>query len=272
MSRWPFLLFWVPASLLVAPRSADAEPAQVSPATPLDDVASAKELNRKGLVHYDAGDYARALPFFSSSRALVPSHANTRNLALCLDGLGRDADAKRAYEELLRDWGDRLSPEERAATQKRIAELGRDVLPPPPAHVAAPAPAPPKPPAMERWTTGVFLGYAGGPSLGSDAEAQAASTWTNGLVVGARAGYRVGAVITLELSGGYLRVGLAFQRDVSDTFGAANDERVTYRLNQGNVAPGAVRRARRERAVSDRGAARRGGAARDRRARGGGVE
>lgn len=61
----------------------------VSPAEPVDDIASAKELNRKGLVLLDAGDYAGALSFFESSRALVRSYANTRNVALCLDALGR---------------------------------------------------------------------------------------------------------------------------------------------------------------------------------------
>ncbi len=242
MNRVVFSAIFVPSFFFVALPSALAEgPAQVSPATPVDDVASAKELNRKGLVHFDAGDYARALPFFESSRALVPSHANTRNAALCLDGLGRKAEALRTYEALLRDHGDSLAPDERAATEHRMAELRRDVTPP-----ASPPPvkAPPKPRARGPWTMGVFLGYAGGSSLGSDAEVQATATCdadcpvTSGLSVGGRVGYRVGSLVTLELSAGYLRLGSSFQRDVASTFGAANDLGVTYRLDQALLLDG----------------------------------
>ncbi|HRI67961.1 MAG TPA: tetratricopeptide repeat protein, partial [Polyangium sp.] len=109
--------FAVPAGVFAQ----EATPA--APANVVDDVAAAKELNRKGLVFFDAGDYNRALPFFESSRALVPSHANTRNVALCLDGLGRSAEALRMYENLVRDYRDSLDARERTATEKRIAEL-----------------------------------------------------------------------------------------------------------------------------------------------------
>lgn len=218
------------------------EPPPPAPAEVVDDLASAKELNRKGLVHFDAGDYARALPFFESSRALVPSHANTRNVALCLDGLGRKADALRVYESLVHEYGDTLDAREREATEKRIAELRQETLTTatPALKVAPPIAAPVLPvnKTPGRLTVGVFLGYAGGPSLGSDAETQAASTcgtncpMANGVLVGGRVGYRIGSVFSLEVSGGYLQLGSSFQRDVANTYGAANDLAVTYSLDQ----------------------------------------
>lgn len=224
-----------------APSLAMAEEAPATPIEVVDGLASAKELNRKGLVFFDTGDYARALPFFESSRALVPSHANTRNVALCLDGLGRKSDALRVYEELVRDYGNALNADERAAAEKRIAQLHSETfVAATPSNVApiVAAPALPVKKTPGRLTAGVFLGYAGGPSLGSDAEEQAASTCganctlAHGGVVGGRVGFRVVSVISLELSAGYLRLDSSFQRDVASTYGAANDVDVTYRLDQ----------------------------------------
>ncbi len=230
---------------LVAPSLAIAqEPPPPVPAEVVDDLASAKELNRKGLVFFDVGDYARALPFFESSRALVPSHANTRNVALCLDGLGRKAEALRVYEDLVRDYGNTLNADELAAAEKRITELRSETFvkaTPPPTPTVAPAVAAPGLPVKKapgRLTAGVFLGYAAGPSLGSDAEKQAMSTCgancplAHGGLVGGRVGFRVGSVFSLELSGGYLQLGSSFQRDVASTYGAAKDLDVTYRLDQ----------------------------------------
>lgn len=216
-------------------------PASAPSVEAVDHVTSAKELNRKGLVFFDAGDYAHALPFFESSRALVPSHANTRNVALCLDGLGRKAAALRMYETLVHHYGESLDAPERAATEKRIAELKQETFvqiieapkaPPAPAPVVSVAPAP------GRFSAGVFLGYAVGPSLGSDAETEAALSCdvncplANGGVVGGRVGYRVGSGFSLEIAGGYLHLGSAFQRDVASTYGAAQELSVTYRFNQ----------------------------------------
>jgi hypothetical protein len=194
----------------------------VSLAEPVDDIASAKELNRKGLVLLDAGDYASALPFFESSRALVRSYANTRNVALCLDALGRKKEALAMFEALLSDYADKLDADERSVAEKRVAELRQELAPPPlPPPVPAPAavsvvPQPDKPRAPGRWSVGGFLGYAGGSSLGSDAEAYVATNCTtncpatNGVMTGARFEFRVARLVTLEVSGGYLRVGSAY--------------------------------------------------------------
>ncbi|HRI79451.1 MAG TPA: hypothetical protein PLR06_07945, partial [Cyclobacteriaceae bacterium] len=109
------------------------------------------------------------------------------------------------------------------------------------APIAAPtisAPVVPVPKKPGSFSVGVFLGYAGGSSLGSDAERQAAATcgancpMINGGLVGARMAYREGAIFSVELSGGYLGLTSAFQRDVADKFGAAEEYDVTYRLHQ----------------------------------------
>jgi len=226
-------------SLAIAEETTPPVPAEV-----VDDLASAKELNRKGLVFFDVGDYARALPFFESSRALVPSHANTRNVALCLDGLGRKAEALRVYEDLVRDYGNTLNADELAAAENRITQLRGETFvkaTPPPTPTVVPAVAAPVLPVKKapgRLTAGVFLGYAAGPSLGSDAEKQALLTCgancplAHGGFVGGRVGFRVGSVVSLELSGGYLQIGSSFERDVNATYGAAKDFDVMYCLEE----------------------------------------
>lgn len=213
------------------------ESAVVSPAEPVDEVSSAKELNRKGLVLLDAGDYAGALPFFESSRALVRSYANTRNAALCLDALGRKKEALAMLETLLADYADKLDAEERAVTEKRVAELRKDLAPVPP----APPPAVPlpvvsdlrskeKPVLPGRWSIGGYVGYATGSSLGSDAESYVATNCTmkcpatSGVMAGARVEFRLTRLVSLEASGGYLQVASSFAQ-------AWNDSGFTYTLD-----------------------------------------
>lgn len=213
----------------------------VSPAEPVNDVASAKELNRKGLILFDAGNYAGALPFFESSRALVRSHANTRNVALCLDALGRKREALAMFETLLRDYPDKLKPEERLLTEKRIAELRVELEPAPaspkPAISVTPSAPGTNPSILGPLSVGIFLGYAGGSGLGSDAEAYVATNCADkcpgatGMTAGARVGYRVSRLFTVEISGGYLQLGSTFAQ-------AWKDSGYTYAVEMGRVFTG----------------------------------
>jgi len=78
-----------------------------------------------------------------------------------------------------------------------------------------------------------FVGYAGGPSLGSGAEeacpdACSADPWANGLIAGGRGGFRFPFGLSVELHGGYLMFGSVVDRSLSRRFGPADEYRVIY--------------------------------------------
>lgn len=104
-----------PAAVPPAPAAAAAP---VAPA-----VERAKDLFRRGVVLFEAGDLERALELFFQSRAAFPSVQNTTNAAICLDRLGRYDEALELYEQLLTEFQAGLRPEEVAALAPAMTTL-----------------------------------------------------------------------------------------------------------------------------------------------------
>lgn len=214
--------FFIFLGILVAFRSSVlADETQGASSTELEkDESAAKELNRKGLVLLEAEDYAGALSAFERSRAVFRSYANTRNVALCLDALGRKKEALAMFETLLSDYAVKLGADERVVLEKRVTELRNEIGPPSPVSPPPPPPdrtavsvttRPDKPRTPGRWSVGGFIGYTTGSSLGSDAEAYVATNCTtkcpatSGVMAGARVEFRITRLLTLEASVGYMQ-------------------------------------------------------------------
>ncbi|MBI4700565.1 MAG: hypothetical protein HY744_05280, partial [Deltaproteobacteria bacterium] len=92
-----------------------AEPAGQPEPPPDPKLAEAKRLFFSGNELRLAGDYQRALDYYLESRALMPSVANTKNAAICLDELGRYDEALELYEDLITRFREEISEEDRAA-------------------------------------------------------------------------------------------------------------------------------------------------------------
>ena len=122
-----FAVFAVFAASLVAPPARaispnDARsPAAASARASLD---AAKELFRRGVALYEAGDVERALDLFLRSRAEFRSSQNTIDAAVCLDRLGRHDEALEMYEDALT-----LGGELDADDRQRIARATAALLP-----------------------------------------------------------------------------------------------------------------------------------------------
>jgi PEGA domain len=125
------ILSWLPAALAQpaahpppAPSAAPAAPAAPPAGQASEDAkrAHARELFEKGLTLFDEEAWDAALVEFSRSRELSPTRAATRNAAYCLKKLHRFDESLALYESILRDYPN-LSPEDKTATQKAIAEL-----------------------------------------------------------------------------------------------------------------------------------------------------
>jgi len=67
-----------------------------------------------------AGDYQGALDYYERSRSLVASASNMLNSAVCLDKLGRSAEAIDTYVALLNQFGDELDEHEREFVAKQL--------------------------------------------------------------------------------------------------------------------------------------------------------
>lgn len=117
-----------PASAAPATTPAPAAPAAPATKAPAEaDLAAAKELFRRGNKLLEDGQIELALDLFVQSRARVPSVGNTLNAAIALDRLGRSDESLSTYEELLRDFGDRLKDEERKNVSFAMSALRRKV-------------------------------------------------------------------------------------------------------------------------------------------------
>ncbi|MBI4702217.1 MAG: hypothetical protein HY744_13900 [Deltaproteobacteria bacterium] len=100
-----------------------AEPAGKREPPPDPQLAEAKRLFFSGNELRLAGDYQRALEYYLESRALMPSVANTKNAAICLDELGRYDEALELYEELITRFREEISDEDRAAVAPDVQRL-----------------------------------------------------------------------------------------------------------------------------------------------------
>lgn len=105
-----------------APPASTAAPALPAP-SPSDVLAEAKELFRRGVELFEAGDLETALDFFRRSRARFASMQNTLDMAICLEALGRDDEALEAYDEAIAAFGKELSEAERANIARKVKAL-----------------------------------------------------------------------------------------------------------------------------------------------------
>ena len=102
--------------LLGAP-SARAQPApRATPASAAAHVAAGDRAAR-------AKDWETALTEYRAAQRDAPSAAAQKGLASALDSLHRDADAYRAYEELVTKFGPSMTAAARAAAEARLREL-----------------------------------------------------------------------------------------------------------------------------------------------------
>ena len=112
---WLLLALWQSFPALAR---ADALPSSPSgsPATSPDAAKAAREKFERGveLVNRD-NDPEAALTAFLESFELYPTSVAALNAAVCLKELGRYANALDSYDELLRRFGSKLSPEQRAS-------------------------------------------------------------------------------------------------------------------------------------------------------------
>lgn len=114
------------------PTPSPIAPAEVSPAKESKEaeeqrIARAKDLFRRGVTLFEAGDTARALELFLSSRRAYPSVQNTTNAAVCMERLGRLDEALEYYELVLVDYASELEPHDRAALAPVMASLRQKV-------------------------------------------------------------------------------------------------------------------------------------------------
>ncbi len=102
--------------------------ARPSFAAPADDaLAEAKELFRRGVELFEAGDLETALDFFRRSRTRFASMQNTLDMAICLEALGRDDEALEAYDDAIAAFGKDLNEAERANIARKVRALRANV-------------------------------------------------------------------------------------------------------------------------------------------------
>ena len=127
--------------LALAPSLAHAQGAAAPKGAPKAEAKTPdQERFAAGKVKYGAEDYASALTEFQAADALVPTSELAMYIGLCLDRLGRSADAVPAYERFLAAPPATMSA---AATQiaERVAKIKESLppLPAPPARTEVPA-------------------------------------------------------------------------------------------------------------------------------------
>ncbi|RYE92771.1 MAG: PEGA domain-containing protein, partial [Myxococcales bacterium] len=83
----------------------------------------ARDLLRKGLALYRAGEVPRALEFFLRSRGVFAAKGNTINAAACLRDLGRLDEALELYEEAVTSFSASFDEDDRVAVPAAMAEL-----------------------------------------------------------------------------------------------------------------------------------------------------
>jgi hypothetical protein len=114
------------SSAIAQPAAPPAQKEATPPPAEGADTAKRDEARQrflKGLEHVEAGNWDAALAEFLASRDLFPTQVAIKNAAIALGQLKRNAEALDMYEELVRRFGDKLSPADKAATDKSIAQL-----------------------------------------------------------------------------------------------------------------------------------------------------
>ncbi len=86
-------------------------------------IERAKDLFRRGVDLFSAGDVERALELFLRSHELFPSVQNSSNAAICLHRLVVALEALAMYEQLLTDFKQQLTERDRAAIGPAMSEL-----------------------------------------------------------------------------------------------------------------------------------------------------
>ncbi len=119
------LLFCATAALHAPPAAAQ----QKKPAEAAEDEAEkakkeeARQAFEGAVEKFDAGDYAAALPLFQRADELYPGAAPKHRIAVCLDKLGRTAEAVAAYKTFIDSDPGEKYVDRVAEAQKRIDEL-----------------------------------------------------------------------------------------------------------------------------------------------------
>jgi hypothetical protein len=109
-----------------APPGPGPAPSSAPAASPDSKLDTAKELFRRGVALFEAGDVEQALDHFLRSRATYPSAKNTVDAALCLDRLGRYDEALELYEDAAARFAAELDEQDRRGlNQATAALLGR---------------------------------------------------------------------------------------------------------------------------------------------------
>ncbi len=120
MVRW-WSRYLVMLSLLASTSAAAQAPEPDAPSA--EKLESAKELFKRGVALFQAGDIEHALDHFLRSRAAFASSKNTINAAICLDKLGRYDEALEMYEEALTRFASELDEKDRASIAPQVARL-----------------------------------------------------------------------------------------------------------------------------------------------------
>jgi len=114
-------------SLITGAAQADVPPSSGPAPTqsvPSDaDKAAATARFEKGLVLFDAGAFDTALVEFLEARRLYPLRNAVNNAVVCLEKLQRYDEALAKQEELLRDFGPRMSSDLRDKAQRKLLDL-----------------------------------------------------------------------------------------------------------------------------------------------------
>jgi hypothetical protein len=116
-------------ALVVTPGRAQPGPPPGVPAGPTPDPAreEARDLLRRGLALYQAGDAQRAAEFFLRSRRLFPAKGNTLNAANALRRLGRLDEALELYEEAVASYAPTFDEDDQITVPAAMAELRSQV-------------------------------------------------------------------------------------------------------------------------------------------------
>ncbi|MRG90883.1 tetratricopeptide repeat protein [Polyangium spumosum] len=111
------------AALLPAREALACGPYPPARAHTPEDRSQAQRLFQEGRALEGEGKLERALARYLASREILPRKSNTKNAAVCLDKLGRAAEAIPLYEEVLDRFRGELTPEEQKAMIDDVRRL-----------------------------------------------------------------------------------------------------------------------------------------------------
>lgn len=106
-----------------SPSTTSVEPAPSPEAPSPEALQEAKQRFDRGFELYEEGEYPLALIEFNRAYELVPNYRVLYNIGQVCIQLGRYANARRALDEYLKQGGDSLAPERRAAVSKDLEML-----------------------------------------------------------------------------------------------------------------------------------------------------